>query len=149
MTSLTTIDIASTRATYGFHARFLCSLKWKLQRLNHSLRTPYVVKCPAVVNPNAKSVTSDSLSARWILEWTTEREILFLMEKGLPGKPSGPVQQDIDVDTGTLSNRMLFGEDALFEVASSIQPEVSGELVQDKLSPLPKLQLKEFWAFLN
>ncbi|CAM9278585.1 unnamed protein product, partial [Hapterophycus canaliculatus] len=86
-------------------------------------------------NPNAKSVTSDSLSARWILEWTTEREIIFLMEKGLPGKPSGPVQQDIDVDAGTLSNRMLFGDDALFEVASSIEPEVGGELLQEKMPP--------------
>ncbi|CAN0030659.1 unnamed protein product [Scytosiphon promiscuus] len=80
-------------------------------------------------NPNAKSVTSKSLSARWILEWTTEREIIFLMEKGLPGKPSGPVQQDIDVDAGTLSNRMLFGDDSLFEVASSITPEESGPRV--------------------
>lgn len=76
------------------------------------------------VNPNAKSVKSESLSARWILEWTTEREIIFLMERGLPGKPSGPVEQDIDVDARTLSNRMIFGDDSLFEVASSIDPEV-------------------------
>lgn len=76
------------------------------------------------VNPNAKSVTSESLSALWILEWTTEREILFLMETGLPWKPSGPVQQEIDVDAKTLSNRMIFGDDSLFEVFSSIDPEV-------------------------
>ena len=76
------------------------------------------------VNPNAKSVTSESLSALWILEWTTEQEILFLMEKGLPWKPSGPVQQEIDVDAKTLSNRMIFGDDSLFEVFSSIDPEV-------------------------
>ncbi|CAM9727180.1 unnamed protein product [Ectocarpus sp. 6 AP-2014] len=80
-------------------------------------------------NPNAKSVTSESLSARWILEWTTEREIIFLMERGLPGKPSGPVEQDIDVDARTLSNRMIFGDDSLFEVASSIDPEDSGPRV--------------------
>lgn len=60
----------------------------------------------------------------WILEWTTEREILFLMEKGLLGLPSGEVQQAIDVDAGTLSNTMLFGPDSVFEVASSIEPEV-------------------------
>lgn len=81
-------------------------------------------------NPNAKLVTSESLSALWILEWTTEREILFLMESGLPWKPSGPVQQEIDVDAGTLSNRMFFGDDSLFEVFSSIDPEPSGPRVK-------------------
>ena len=81
-----------------------------------------MVRC--AVNPNAKSVTSESLSALWVLEWTTEQEILFLMEKGLPWKPSGPVQQEIDVDAKTLSNRMIFGDDSLFEVFSSIDPEV-------------------------
>lgn len=77
------------------------------------------------VNPNADSVTSENLSALWTLEWTTEREILFLMENGLPGQPSGPVRQKIDVDAKTLSNIMLFGKDSLFEVASTIDPEVS------------------------
>lgn len=75
------------------------------------------------VNPDAGSVSSN-LSALWILKWTTEREILFLMEKGLLGLPSGPVQQAIDVNARTLSNKMLFGPDSLFEVASSIDPEV-------------------------
>lgn len=46
------------------------------------------------------------------------------METGLPWKPSGPVQQEIDVDARTLSNRMIFGDDSLFEVFSSIDPEV-------------------------
>lgn len=69
-------------------------------------------------------MTSESLSALWVLEWTTEKEILFLMEWGLPGKPSGPVQQEIDVEAKTLSNRMLFGDDSVFEVFSSIDPEV-------------------------
>jgi len=81
---------------------------------------------PGPVNPNAKAVTSESLSALWILEWTTEKEIIFLMESGLPWKPSGPVQQEIDVDAKTLSNRMLFGDDSVFEVFSSIDPEVRG-----------------------
>lgn len=79
----------------------------------------------STVNPNADSVTSQSLSALWTLEWTTEREILFLMENGLPGQPSGPVRQKIDVDAKTLSNIMLFGKDSFFEVASTIDPEVS------------------------
>lgn len=77
------------------------------------------------VNPNAQAVTSESLSALWILQWTTEREILFLMEKGLLGLRSGPVQQAIDVDARTLSNTMLFGPDSFFDVSSSIDPEVS------------------------
>eukprot|EP00752_Nemacystus_decipiens_P009091 g8117.t1 len=80
-------------------------------------------------NPNAKSVTSESLSALWVLEWTTEQEILFLMEKGLPWKPSGPVQQEIDVNAKTLSNKMIFGDDSLFEVFSSIDPDPSGPRV--------------------
>lgn len=46
------------------------------------------------------------------------------MEWGLPGRPSGPVQQEIDVEAKTLSNRMLFGDDSVFEVSSSIDPEV-------------------------
>lgn len=78
------------------------------------------------VNPNAKAVSSESLSALWILKWTTEREIIFLMEKGLLGLASGPVQQAIDVDARTLSNTMLFGPGSLFEVSSSIDPEVRG-----------------------
>lgn len=84
----------------------------------------YITQLLLAVNPNAKSVTSESLSALWVLEWTTEKEILFLMESGLPWKPSGPVQQEIDVDAKTLSNRMIFGDDSLFEVSSSIDPEV-------------------------
>ncbi|CAM9502567.1 unnamed protein product [Ascophyllum nodosum] len=81
------------------------------------------------LNPNADAVKSESLSALWILEWTTEREILFLMENGLPGQPSGPVKQEIDVDAKTLSNIMVFGKDSLFEVASTINPEESGPRV--------------------
>lgn len=74
-------------------------------------------------------MTSETLSALWILEWTTEREIIFLMEKGLLGLPSGPVQQAIDVDAKTLSNIMLFGQDSKFEVYSSITPEDAGPRV--------------------
>lgn len=113
-------------------ASFACSLICVYWYINHSVAsnghitshhtTPNPL--PVAVNPNAKSVTSESLSALWILEWTTEREILFLMETGLPWKPSGPVQQEIDVDAKTLSNRMIFGDDSLFEVFSSIDPEV-------------------------
>lgn len=89
------------------------------------------------VNPNAESVSGESLSALWILEWTTEREILFLMDKGLLGLASGPVQQAIDVDARTLSNTMLFGPDSVFEVASSIDPEVRHTILPYRAVTLP------------
>ena len=90
------------------------------------------------VNPNADAVKSESLSALWILEWTTEREILFLMENGLPGQPSGPVKQEIDVDAKTLSNIMVFGKDSLFEVASTINPEVRDDHTNCMQNVFPK-----------
>lgn len=66
------------------------------------------------------------LSAEWVLQWTTEREILFLMDNGLLGLPSGPVKQTLDIAAGTLSNTMLFGKNSSFEVFSNISTEVGG-----------------------
>lgn len=61
------------------------------------------------------------------------------MEWGLPGKPSGPVQQEIDVEAKTLSNRMLFGDDSVFDVSSTIEPEVGAPVLLILLQESPQM----------
>eukprot|EP00242_Pyramimonas_sp_CCMP2087_P001553 CAMPEP_0198230154 /NCGR_PEP_ID=MMETSP1445-20131203/114510_1 /TAXON_ID=36898 /ORGANISM="Pyramimonas sp., Strain CCMP2087" /LENGTH=251 /DNA_ID=CAMNT_0043910669 /DNA_START=73 /DNA_END=828 /DNA_ORIENTATION=+ len=69
--------------------------------------------------------TGADLSGVWELMWTSEKEVLFLLEKGIFAV--GPAQasyQVIDVDNGTLQNVITFGEDSesAFVVQSSLEP---------------------------
>ncbi|CAM9762160.1 unnamed protein product, partial [Choristocarpus tenellus] len=72
------------------------------------------------VNPTPNSGSSSLLSARWDLRWTSEREVLFLIEKGFFGLDTGVVFQAIDVEQGTLENTLLFEGGSFFSVGSSI-----------------------------
>lgn len=65
------------------------------------------------------------LSASWQLLWTSERETLFLLEKGLFGVgPATAVVQEVDVARQTLANRVEFGDQAAaFVVDASLSVE--------------------------
>ena len=65
------------------------------------------------------------LSSCWRLLWTSERETLFLLKNGLPFLgAAGESYQVIDVEAGTLSNVILFGDaSAAFVVRARCQPE--------------------------
>eukprot|EP00238_Polyblepharides_amylifera_P002190 CAMPEP_0196591668 /NCGR_PEP_ID=MMETSP1081-20130531/70516_1 /TAXON_ID=36882 /ORGANISM="Pyramimonas amylifera, Strain CCMP720" /LENGTH=263 /DNA_ID=CAMNT_0041915105 /DNA_START=43 /DNA_END=834 /DNA_ORIENTATION=- len=70
------------------------------------------------------SGTDESLSGVWELLWTSEKETLFLLEKGI--FRVGPAQksfQVIDVGGQTLQNVIQFGEnsESVFVVDSSLQ----------------------------
>eukprot|EP00241_Pyramimonas_parkeae_P021690 CAMPEP_0114304266 /NCGR_PEP_ID=MMETSP0059-20121206/15690_1 /TAXON_ID=36894 /ORGANISM="Pyramimonas parkeae, Strain CCMP726" /LENGTH=255 /DNA_ID=CAMNT_0001427343 /DNA_START=62 /DNA_END=830 /DNA_ORIENTATION=+ len=71
-----------------------------------------------------RPTTGPDLSAVWELVWTTEKETLFLLEKGIFAV--GPAQESyqvIDLDKGLLQNVILFGEEgeSKFAVNSSIE----------------------------
>lgn len=51
------------------------------------------------------------------------------MDKGLLDLPSGPVQQNIDLESGAFSNTMLFGPDSFLNVSSSIALEVRSVVI--------------------
>jgi len=50
------------------------------------------------------------LNGRWKLRWTSEKEVLFLMDKGLLGLPCTGVFQDLNLDAGRLENLVEFSE---------------------------------------
>ena len=64
-----------------------------------------------------------ALSAAWRLLWTSERETLFLLDKGLFGREAGESYQTIDVAARTLSNTIEFADGAEFAVESTIELE--------------------------
>jgi len=69
--------------------------------------------------------TGPDMSAVWELMWTTEKETLFLLEKGIFAV--GPAQESyqvIDVETGLLQNVILFGEESekMLLINSTLQP---------------------------
>ncbi|CAM9605819.1 unnamed protein product, partial [Discosporangium mesarthrocarpum] len=75
-------------------------------------------------NPTPDSGSSPLLTAQWDLQWTSEREVLFLIEKGFFGLDTGLVFQAIDTERLTLQNTLCFDGDSFFSVGSSITPEV-------------------------
>ena len=61
-----------------------------------------------------------SLAATWELLWTSEREVLFLIENGAVfGTQTGPVFQSLDLAAGNLSNVVTFPPTGAFVVAST------------------------------
>jgi len=66
--------------------------------------------------------TDDSLSATWRLLWTTEKELLLVIEKSpLFRTRAGDVLQAIDVRNRTLNKVIKFPPDGVFLVRSSIE----------------------------
>jgi hypothetical protein len=97
-------------------------------------------------NPTPNPASSPLMSGRWTMAWTTEKEILFLVEKGFFGlkcnavyqvkkfilkrtvlivtADSSPARvnkrgalQDIDAAAGTLANALIFDEDSYLKAS--------------------------------
>merc|ERR1711924_248649 len=62
-------------------------------------------------------------SGEWRLLWTTEKELLFTIEKGLFGLKCTGSTQKIDMPGGSLENRILFEESSFLKVGSSLAPD--------------------------
>ena len=57
----------------------------------------------------------------WELIWTTEKEVLFLLEKGLFGCAATTAVQVVDLEAGTLNNIVNFEKKSQLKVDSSAQ----------------------------
>ena len=79
---------------------------------------------------NAKFVQNDrtfldKISGKWELLWTTEKETLFFINKGLFGKAVTNVYQTIDFKQGIINNLIEFESDRVFSVLGTIEKDVS------------------------
>lgn len=77
------------------------------------------------LNPTPEAACSPLISGEWQLLWTTEKELLFAIEKGLFGLKCIGSTQTIDMAGGTLENRVLFEEDSFLEVGSTFSPDAT------------------------
>lgn len=69
-------------------------------------------------NPTPKPASSSKLDGEWVLLWTTEKELLFLMKNGLLGKPCTTVTQTVDANANSLVNFVGCGESSFLKVES-------------------------------
>jgi len=67
------------------------------------------------------------LTAKWRLVWTSERETLFLLEKGFFGTSATEAYQTIDVEARALGNIVEFVNGTRFVVDSDITVQGEGE----------------------
>lgn len=67
------------------------------------------------LNPTPQTAISPKLRQRWILEWTTEKEINFFLEKGF----SNEIIQTL-TDDGILENNIPFDKGGSFGVTGEI-----------------------------
>jgi hypothetical protein len=67
-------------------------------------------------NPTQNPAESSLMTGRWKMAWTTEKEILFCVEKGLFGLPCTDVYQTIDSSAGTLKNVIEFTDQGFLKV---------------------------------
>jgi L-ascorbate metabolism protein UlaG (beta-lactamase superfamily) len=75
------------------------------------------------LNPTPATSASPLINGRWDLLWTTEKEQLFFVEKGLFGSGFVAAKQDIDVASGRLQNLIEFEKGDYFKVSSSLSSE--------------------------
>lgn len=85
-------------------------------------------------NAGAGPPSEAALTACWELAWTSEREVLWLIENaGLFGTETGPVYQSLDLSANTLSNVVTFPPTGAFVVQSSAAAEPGAAASQDAL----------------
>lgn len=77
----------------------------------------------APLNPTPKAATSPLLQRRWILEWTSEKEINFFLDKGL--SRTGAITQTLDGDV--LENDIPFVGGGGFGVTGRISVDEERE----------------------
>jgi len=72
-------------------------------------------------NPTPAAAESPLMTGTWRMMWTTEKEILFCVEKGLFGLPCTDVYQTIDAGAGTLANAIEFTDEGFLKVNSNFK----------------------------
>merc|ERR1719409_2272478 len=82
-----------------------------------------LVEALIAANPTPKPAESSLMSGRWKMAWTTEKEILFCVEKGLFGLPCTDVYQTIDSSAGTLKNVIEFTDQGFLKVDSNFKDQ--------------------------
>merc|ERR1712151_916957 len=78
----------------------------------------------AALNPTADPARSPLFSGEWECAWTTEKELTFVVDKGLFGLPWARTYQTIDIPAAALENVIEFDGGALM-VGSTIRPDAT------------------------
>ena len=73
---------------------------------------------------NDRNFLNKKISGKWELLWTTEKETLFFINKGLFGKSVTNVYQTIDLKQGVLNNLIEFEGDRVFSVVGTIEKDL-------------------------
>jgi len=80
------------------------------------------------LNASPTPTFDSKLNSVWELVWTTEKEVLFLKEKGLfMDGPCVGVTQTIDLDAGRLENNVEFERGGALSVSSKLSPDADGK----------------------
>jgi hypothetical protein len=88
------------------------------------IRVEEIISELASLSPVAATATSPLLQRKWMLEWTTEKEINFFLEKGFT--PSGAIYQTID--GSSLGNMIPFQKGGGFGVQGDLSiPDEDGK----------------------
>ena len=81
-----------------------------------------MAELPAL-NPTADPAQSALFTGEWECRWTTEKELNFVVDKGLLGLPWRRTYQLIDIPAGTLENIIEFEGESYLRVGSTISPD--------------------------
>jgi len=124
------------------------------QGLNPQNKEAIIAMMNIVENQNAAFVQKDrsfrdKVSGKWELLWTTEKETLLFIDKGLFGKKVTLVSQTIDFKTNQINNLIEFEDGREFSVLGKLsddnidQRRVNFEFTKAsiKIPPIPKLSI--------
>lgn len=124
------------------------------QGLNPQNKESIIAMMNIVENQNAAFIQKDrsfrdKVSGKWELLWTTEKETLFFINKGLFGKKVTLVSQTIDFKTNQINNLIEFEDGREFSVLGKLSDDnidkrrVNFEFTKAsiKIPPIPKLSI--------
>lgn len=84
-----------------------------------------IIQMMNAIGANNKKVILEKGEGDWELIWTTEKETLFFISKGLFGAKCLQVSQSIDLKTNQINNLITFDRDRKFSVLGDLSTDKS------------------------
>mmetsp|Transcript_4231 Transcript_4231/g.6317 ORF Transcript_4231/g.6317 Transcript_4231/m.6317 type:complete len:226 (-) Transcript_4231:152-829(-) len=84
------------------------------------------------LNPTPNAANSPLVNGRWRLQWTTEKEVLFIAKNGVFGLAATNIVQDIDTVGNSLQNLIELENDSFFSVKSTCVPKENSDRIEFK-----------------
>mmetsp|Transcript_10752 Transcript_10752/g.40387 ORF Transcript_10752/g.40387 Transcript_10752/m.40387 type:complete len:199 (-) Transcript_10752:262-858(-) len=128
--------------TFGAASRKKAALLSAIQPLNLGVDTSGQARVLELVDDflaDAASVPKfpggqKAVQGTWDVLWTTEKEVLFLVEKGLFGKKCTKVYQELDFDAGAVRNFVDFEDDAQLCFSAVAEPVMASSRVNFEIN---------------